>query len=295
MKIHRWPLGIAIAGVVMAAVAPAFNQDKPADKYKFTEKDEIRQTLTFADPAKPKALRLDNVWGGVEVRGFEGKDVELVARKTIRAKTQDRVEKAKKDIKLDISADGGTIDIYVDGPFRCQTEDCRGVRQRDWGYEVQFDFVLNVPRAIDLTLKTVTGGDVVVRGVEGAFDVSNVNGKIVMEDVAGSGDAHTVNGKVRVGFAKNPAADCSFRTINGDVELAFLAGLGADVKMKTFNGKAYSDFEATPLPASPAVKETTATKFVYKRDRFTHVRIGRGGPEITCDTMNGDILLKKNS
>jgi hypothetical protein len=295
MNILERILRLGAAAAVVAALLPAFGQDTSEEKYKFTEKDEIRQTLRFADPAKSKALRLDNVWGGIEVQAYEGKDIELVARKTIRAKSQDRVEKAKKDVKLDISADGGTVDIYVDGPFRCQYEDCRGVKQRDFGYEVKYDFVLNVPRAIDLALKTVIGGDVVVRGVEGAFEVVNVTGKVTMEDVAGGGEARTVNGPVRVRFAKNPTADCSFKTVNGDVEIAFRAGLGADVRMKTFNGKAFSDFEATLLPPSPIAKESKETKSVYKRDRFTHVRIGRGGPAITCDTMNGDILLKKIS
>jgi len=32
----------------------------------------------------------------------------------------------------------------------------------------------------------------------------------------------------------------------------------------------------------------------YKFDRFTQVRIGKGGPAIACDTLNGDILIKKS-
>jgi hypothetical protein len=280
---------LPVLGLVLAG------QNQPTQKYKFTEKDEIRQTLRFQDPAKSRVLRLDNIWGGIDVQGGPGKDVELFARKTIRAKSPDRIEKAKKDVRLDISSNGGTIEIYVDGPFRCQVEDCQGFKSRDWGYEVQFDFVLKVPRTIDLSLKTVNGEDVSVRDVEGAFDVSNVNGRITMEDVVGAGEAHSVNGRVKVAFVKNPRADCSFRTINGDVELSFQPGFSADMKMKTFNGGAFSDFEVSPLPPSPAVKESTDTKSIYRRDRFTHVRIGGGGPEITCDTFNGDILIKKIS
>jgi hypothetical protein len=67
--------------------------------------------------------------------------------------------------------------------------------------------------------------------------------------------------------------------------------------MKTFNGEAFSDFEVKTLPASTEVKESRDTKgkkFVYKRDRFTQVRIGKGGPAIECDTFNGDILIKKS-
>jgi DUF4097 and DUF4098 domain-containing protein YvlB len=280
-------LSLGIAGLVFAGKSQSEN------KYKFEEKDEIRQTLKFQDPAKPKALQVDNVFGSIDVQAYDGSEVELVAHKTIRAKTQDKIQKAKTDVKLDITADGGDIDIYVDGPFRCQCQDGKGINWRDRGYEVSFDFILKVPRRTGLTLKTVNGGDVTVKGVENDFDVSNVNGKITMENVSGSGEAHTVNGEVKVGFTKNPGANCSFRSINGDVALSFRDGLSADFKMKTFNGEAFSDFEVKSLPVQAEAKESRNGRFVYKRKGFTRIRIGGGGPEITCDTLNGDILIKK--
>lgn len=279
--------------IAMLLAAQGFSDSE----YKFEEKEQIQKSLKFQDPAKPKTLQLDNVFGGIDIQGYDGSQVELVAQKTIKAKTQDKIQKAKEEVKLDIKESGGMIDIYVDGPFRCQCENGRGLKWRDWGYEVHYDFVLKVPRQTSLTLKTVNHGDIAVKGVEGAFDISNVNGKVEMESVAGAGEAHTVNGRVKAGFSRNPGSDCSFRTVNGDVELSFREGLSADVKMKTFNGEAFSDFEVKALPASAEVKEsrnTNKTKFVYKRDRFTQVRIGKGGPTIECDTLNGDILIKKS-
>ena len=35
-------------------------------------------------------------------------------------------------------------------------------------------------------------------------------------------------------------------------------------------------------------------KFITITAFAADVRIGGGGPEITCDTMNGDILIKKS-
>jgi len=55
----------------------------------------------------------------------------------------------------------------------------------------------------------------------------------------------------------------------------------------------YSDFPVTYLPATPAVREQTQGKYVFKSDRFFGVRAGKGGPEIKMDTLNGDILIKK--
>jgi hypothetical protein len=292
---------VAAAALVFSAAFAAASpsgqrREREKDsRYKVEEKDEMRQTLKFADPGKPLSLVVDNLHGGIEVQGADVREVELVARKTIRAKTAEKIAAAKKDVELKITGDGNSIDLYVDGPFRCQVQDCPGFRWRDWGYEVHYDFVLKVPKRTNLTLKTVTSGDIAVRDVEGSFDVSNVNGKVALENVAGDGEAGTVNGGVRASFLRVPASNWAFKTINGEVELIFPAGLAADFKFKTMNGEAFSDFAVTPLPIEPAKTESKEGKFVYKRGGFTSVRVGRGGPEIRCDTLNGDILIRKKS
>jgi len=264
-----------------------------ATTYPVQEKDEIRQTLKFPDPGRPGGLVVDNVFGKIEVQAADRTDVELVAYRTIKAKNQDKIALAKSEVKLDLKPRGANIEIYVDGPFRCQTQDCRGVKQREWGYEVHYDFILQVPRRTNLTLKTVSAGDVTIRGVEGAFEVTNVNGKISLESVAGSGEARTSNGEVRASFARNPTGPCSFKTMNGDVALSFRPGLAADFRLKTMSGDAYSDFASTNLPPEEVHKETRADKTIYRRGGFSGTRVGRGGPEIRCETMTGDILIKK--
>ena len=177
---------LAVLGLGLAFAAAA-QDDDPDTAYKFQEKDEIRNILKFPDPGKPGTLIVDNVFGAIEVQGSDRADVEMVARRTIRAKSADRIGRAKAEVKLDTKAAGNGIDIYVDGPFRCQVQDCEGLRWLEWGYEVQYDFVLKVPRRTGLTLKTVNRGEITVRGVEGDFDVRNVNGRITMESMAGSG------------------------------------------------------------------------------------------------------------
>ncbi len=295
MKRSTALLGLAALLGLGFAFAGAAAQDDDRDMaYKVRQTDEIRNVFKLADPSKIGTLIVDNVFGSIEVQGSDRADIEMTARRTIRAKSAERVERAKTEVKLDMKATGNDVDIYVDGPFRCQIQDCTGIRERDLGYRVQYDFVLRVPRRIGLTAKTVTGGDVTIRGVDGDFDVRNVNGKVTMESVAGSGRASTVNGPVTVGFARNPSGACSFRTINGDVEASFRDGLAADLRLKTMHGDAYSDFATTGLPSEPVTRETARGKTIFKRGGATGARVGKGGPEIRCETLNGDILIKKN-
>lgn len=264
-----------------------------ARNFRVEEKEEIRKTLNFQDPSKSKELVVDNVFGSIDVRGYDGQGVELLVQKTIRAKNQEKIQKAKEEVHLEITTEGNTIDIYVDGPFRCSNDRSRWRSWQDPGYEVHYDFTLKVPRQTSLYLKTVNKGKITVQNVKGEFAVRNVNGEIEMVRVAGSGEAHTVNGKVQVLFIQNPRSDCSFRTINGNIEVTFLDDLSADFRLKTFNGDAYSDFPFSYTTAKPAVQGRKKGKYVYKSDSFTGVRIGKGGPEIKMDTLNGDILIAK--
>jgi hypothetical protein len=283
------------AARLFAAQAPG--RDALRD-YPVRKTDEIRKTLKFADASKPGEVVVDNVFGPISVEGYAGAEVLLVARRTIYARTEEKAARAAEEVTLDIQEKGRTVDIYVDGPFRDHDRG-RGRRgEHSWrnpGYEVHYAFELKVPYRTDVAVSTVTDGTVEVRGVEGEFDVHNVNGQLRLSDVAGSGDAETVNGELVAGFRSAPTGPCSFKTVNGDLVLSLPGGASADFRLKTWNGQVYSDFDVTPLPGRPPVREKGEGKSVYKTDRSFGVRAGRGGPEISLDTMNGDILIKKKT
>jgi hypothetical protein len=266
------------------------------EKYPVQKKGVVEKTLKFADPTGPGEVIIDNVFGPIEVEGYNGRDLVLVAHKTIFAKDKDKAARADEEVKLDIKEEGRTIDLYVDGPFRESNREKRGIREwRDPGYRVHYHFKIKVPMKTNVSVSTVTDGDIEIRNVAGEFNVHNVNGRIRMSDVAGAGTAKTVNGEVTIGFRSVPNSECSFKTINGDLVITLPEKTSADFRLKTFNGDVYSDFPVTSLPAKAAVSERKGGKYVYRSDRFFGVRTGRGGPEILMDTMNGDILIKKRA
>src|SRR5262249_27597177 len=152
-----------------------------------------------------------------------------------------------------------------------------------------------VPENAFLYLRTVNNGGILVKNTAGDYEIRNVNGSVELEEVSGSGSAHTVNGRVNVRFRKNPLAACSFRTINGALDLDFQPGLSANLRLKPFNGAIYSDFPVTYLPAMAPVAERRDGKQVYRASRFTAVRVGNGGPEITLDGFNGTIRIRQRS
>jgi hypothetical protein len=283
----------SLAMLLLPRVSPPLQASGHGDDsdsgMRLQETETIRKTFNLT--GDHKILEVDNVFGSIEVAGSEGNQVQLIVNKTISAESKDRMETAKKEVTLDITDQPDFLKLYVNGPFRCNCNDgCEGNRG-DRGYRVKMDFQLQVPRSIEVKLKTVNSGHVRVQDVTGNFSVRNVNGGIEMVNVAGSGIAKTVNGPVKVTFRENPRENSDFGTINGNVELYFVRGLAGDFRFKTMNGHVFSDFEMTSLPAQPVSAEQHGTKFVYHSDRFTGGRIGSGGPEIKAENLNGDIRV----
>ena len=266
-------------------------------RYSVQDRETIRRTLEFSGSGT-HILELDNVSGSIRVAGTNGNAVEMVAEKTIRAESQDRMLDAKRDVKLDITDRAETVRIYVDGPFRSDGRD----RTRSWssrwsdpGYRVDVAFDIRVPQGVKLRLRTVNAGDVRVENTNGDFEVENVNGGISMTDIRGSGSAHTVNGPVRVSFLENPKTASSFKSINGEIEVTFQPNFSAELQMKTFNGGLFTDFDVTSLPRTLRAGERINGRYVYKGDQFNGFRVGNGGPEIKFDGFNGDIKVLRRT
>jgi len=256
------------------------------------EQETIQKSFSMAG-VQHRSLEIDNVWGSIEVVGANSDQAQLTLSKSIRAESKDKLEQARKQVTLDITDQPDLLKFYVNGPFRCHCDDGCGHREFE-GYIVKMDFQLRVPRDMDIKLKTVNQGRVLVRDINGNFLVRNVNGDVEMDNISGSGTARTVNGPVKVSFRQNPREASDFKTINGAVELRFVEGLAADFRFKTFNGGIYSDFPVSALPVRAMQEEHHGAKVVFRADRYTGVRIGSGGPEIKVENLNGDIRILEN-
>lgn len=285
--------GTARAQVNIHPVISVHNDDDWDSGQNVKDQETIRKT--FSLPAGERSLEIDNVTGFIEVSGSQTDQVQVVVNKTLRAESQEKLEKARKEVTLDITQEGGGLKLYVNGPFRC---DCCGNCKNGcghWdnhpGYSVRMDFQVQVPQNISLKLKTVNAGQVQVKDVTGNYAVRNVNGGIVMENVAGSGSARTVNGSVKVTFRENPRENSDFASINGSIDLYFARNLSADFRFKTMNGGIFTDFPMTALPGHVTQPEKRDGRFVFHADRFTGGRIGSGGPEIKAENLNGSIRI----
>jgi hypothetical protein len=287
---------LAAMAVAVALIGPANAQR--SSEYTVVDESTVTRTLVFA-AGGGRTLDVRNINGFIRVEGTNDGAVQMSIRKVIRAETKDDLAEAQREVRLDFIENAPRVGATV-------TERNGHVCGEDWNdyhndrdrrrphYNVRFDFTIKVPRDVVLRLCTINGGDLIVDGTRGDFNVSNVNGRIEMRDVAGSGRAHTVNGPVTVTLTANPKQASSFKTVNGNVDVTFLDGLAADLAMKTMHGGLFTDFDAQPLPSKVAAAgERRNGKFVYRANEFTRVRVGGGGPEIIFETLNGNVRARR--
>ena len=253
----------------------------------------INRTLRFDDPGD-RILDLRTIHGSIRVTAGDGSDVQLEARRTVRAETAAGVQDAEREVTLDVRDGAQRIGAIVQDAFGVICgEPNEGTRRSAWRerYSVAYDLTARVPRRTSLRLCTINGGEIDVDGVEGSFEISNVNGGITIRNIRGSGSVQTVNGRVIASFLEAPRDALNLKTLNGDLDVTFPAALSADIELKTFNGDLLTDFEVQPLPQRLPVAERRNGMFVYRSGGSARVRVGAGGPAITLESFNGDVRV----
>lgn len=279
MQVRITPTAAALAAFV--ALASAARAD-------VVETRELAETLPV--PAgEPLVVIVKNVVGPIRITGHDADRVEMRATETIRGDLQADIERAREAMQLRTESEPGRVAFRV----RSADDDCNCRSLRWDGFSVEYDIELRVPRGAALDVSTVNDGDVTVEGVNGDFELANVNGAVRLVDARGSGTVHTVNGKVDASFARPPSEPTTFRTVNGDVDVTFPANLSAELQFNTMHGDVFTDFDVESLAASPPEVRRDRGRFVARLNGASAFRVGGGGERHSFNTLNGDIYVRK--
>ncbi len=279
-----------------------------------TATETITRELDFDKKTPTNALLVFNVNGSVTVTGYEGDKVLVEVKKTITAKTEQRLAEGKAEIQLGILDRADSIFLYVKGtcnPFG-QSE-----RKRDnwrkkfggWGYnwnngrrndddcreryDYTMEFTVKIPASLNLVASTINGGDVEVTGVSGQVTADNINGSIRLSNISGSTRASTINGSLNLDYSGNPKSDSRFYSLNGDIHANFRKGLAAQLAFKSFNGDLYSsvpDITVMGVTLEKTDKGGDGIRFRVDGNRY---KIRQGGPLLDFETYNGDVFVKE--
>jgi hypothetical protein len=261
-------------------------------------KTHINKEFTLKKAANATVVGIYNIFGSVKVEGYNGDKVIMAVDETITGNTQADIEQGKKDFKLNFDQNADTIMAYISNPWNTKPH------PRGWHYDsdnvhyrVQLDFVVKVPNNVNLSASTVNNGGINIQNVYGNMMVRNVNGAIDIVNAKGTTDANTVNGPVTINYLTAPAEASSYKTINGKINVTYPATLSANLQFKTMNGAFFTDFpEVEALPANiTKATDKRSNGTLYKLNKDTQVRVGKGGKLFKFETLNGNIYILKNN
>jgi hypothetical protein len=270
-----------------------------AKAYSREFKEHTSKEFVLSNEGRGGTVAIYNVSGFIKMEGYAGNKVLLEMDKTISADDDKGLERGRNEFRLGFDQKSDSIIAYIAGPF-----DSRPNRNShyhndggDPGYGFKVDYTVKVPYDVNLCVSTVNDGAISVNKVNGSLHVNNVNEKISITNAKGPTYAHTVNGDVSVSYLTNPPEASSYQTINGNIHIGFQPDLSADLQFKSINGDFYTDFpDAQIMPASATkTQEKNGGMTVYKINRITSVRFGKGGKTFNFETINGNVYIKKQS
>jgi hypothetical protein len=266
--------------------------------------DKIIKELKFEKKSPANTLILANVNGSIKAEGYDGDKILIEAERTIKAKTDTRLEQGKKELQLKQIDRLDTLIVYVSNGCNHFSYE-RKKHQNGWGYswdcdesdcnppyDYVFNFIVKVPAYIHLEVGTINQGSVVVSGMKGMVKATNVNGAIKLTALEGYASANTINGDVDIDYLRNPNQDGKYYSLNGDINAWFVKGLSATISFKSFNGSLYTNVDK--LQELPAVLEKKQSengiKLKISHNRF---KVGNGGVLQDFETFNGDVIVKE--
>ena len=258
-------LGLAIAACDIKVGENGVSVDVASGK----ASDEWTRTYTL-----PKGGRLEiiNVNGVIEAFPAKGSQVEVVARREVRTRTDEEAKArlAKAEMIEDVGPDHVRIQMKPGEPNASFGPHGR----------VNIVYRVGVPPSLVTTFRTENGA-VRIDNVEGRITAASTNGPIVGRGLSGTVDASTVNGGIEIGM-QALSGDSKIVTVNGPATLIVAPDLDAELDAAAVNGGVTTQ-DGLPLTTSDRTGRRVAG------------RLNDGGPRITVQTTNGGVRIGMNA
>jgi len=238
----RLPVAILCAGLLSAPLDAAVTNRLPGPDgtprtlwlERFTEarqgpEETDRQVQTFKVGADG-ALDLSNISGDVQVTGGGGNEIRIEAVKRVRHRDASEARRLLQLLRVEAVQIGGRIEVRTLYPRRNEQSGERGLSAR-------VDYVVTVPVAAAVAVKTISGnavvakvdgevraetvsGDVSVTATPNVASARTVSGNVMARDVGGANtlSLSTVSGTVTASGLKARSLECG--AVSGNIELS---------------------------------------------------------------------------
>ncbi len=269
---------------ILSFVIPIIVTTKPV----VAQNDNDKLVVALTNPGQPGSLKVDLLNGSIKVSAHSGKDVII----GYSGRGNDQNKSHQNSFRNDASAAGLRRLPNNNIGLEAREENNRiTVKTSSFNHDIDLD--IRVPRDFSVKLSTLNNGKIIVEGVNGEMEISNLNDDIRLTDVSGSVVANTLNGDLQVSLKKITSnVPMAFSSMNGKIDVALPASAKFSTKMKADNGEIFSDFEMNFNKGDKEMAKVGGNKNV-KLDKWLYGSVNGGGPEFMFKNFNGNIYIRK--
>jgi DUF4097 and DUF4098 domain-containing protein YvlB len=231
---------------------------------------EVEDTIEKSFDVSEKAtLRLANINGAVEIKGWGENEIKVTA--IITAKNQEDRDRIKVDF------DQNSTGISVETEYE---------KQSSWGRNNssgKVDYTVMVPFGASLTDIELVNGSLVIDKVMGEIKATTVNGSINVQGLADDVELNSVNGSIKATYQQidNNIDEIELTTVNGSIKLYMPRELNATINAETMHGSIKTGFGLS------------SNKKMFS-GRSLSGSVGSGDIKIDLESVNGSIKVMKN-
>ncbi len=240
-------------------------------------------SVPLSKPGERGKLIVDIKKGPITVKGTNRSDI--LVRYSSREDIEPRMEEAAGGLK---KISGGMAQLEI-------LEKNNQVYIESGSWNKGLELYVEVPRDMDLNLKTYHDGDTKINNIKGELVIESFHGPITAENISGSLVANTYHGPIKASFVQvTPKTPMAFTTFHGDVDLTLPAGAKASFKLKTERGDVYTGFDMQL--SAPEIKRKKDEEGSWSKtviDGWITGTINGGGPEFLMKNYHGDIFIRK--
>jgi DUF4097 and DUF4098 domain-containing protein YvlB len=215
------------------------------------------------DLGTARNLRVKLEAGSVRVEGGSQSSISYVFHRRAYTSSEQQARREFERYKVELYARGDTVFIEAQSRGHGRNRECAG------------DFVIRVPRNMELAKIETDGGSVMATGIGGRAEIESGGGSIHLDDIGGAVSAETGGGGIEVG------------TVGGDVNLQ--TG-GGNIKIVSAKGKINAESGGGSLVVlsglQGAVLETGAGSIRVEKC-LGKVRASTGGGSVDLGEIGG--------